>query len=117
MHRALFDELLKLGAISDEQARRSLDRLDSLERSKPNAKQVGRYGAIGGVGGAVIGGVGNAFEHGSAFKGTTVKAKALNATANAVKGALSGGAIPLLRSHMDQRAEVGTLRKYMSENQ
>lgn len=107
--------MVKSASISPDQARRSLDRLDSLERSKPTLGQVGRYGMIGGLGGAAIGAVGNAIEGGSALKGATPKAKMLNVAANAAKGALGGGALPLLRAHSDRHAEMGTLRKYMNQ--
>lgn len=109
------EALVKAATVTHEQARRSLDRLDSLERNKPTVGQLARYGTIGGLGGAAIGAVGNAIETGTAMKGATPKAKALNFAANAAKGALGGGAIPLLRMHSDRRAEMGTLRKYMQE--
>lgn len=108
--------LVKGAAVSPEQARRSLDRLDTLEQNRPTLGQAARYGGIGAVGGAAIGALGNAIEHGAPLKGTTVKQKALGAAANAVKGALGGGAIPLVRSQMDRRAEMGTLRRFMREN-
>lgn len=108
-------ELAKAAAVTTEQARRSLDRLDTLERNKPTLGQVGRYGGIGALGGAAAGAVGNAIEHGSALKGATPKAKVLNLAASAAKGAIGGGALPLLRSHSDRRAETGTLRKFMQE--
>lgn len=109
------EALVKAATVTHEQARRSLDRLDSLERNKPTAGQLARYGSIGGLGGAAIGAVGNAIETGTGLKGATPKAKVLNMAANAAKGALGGGAIPLLRMHSDRRAEMGTLRKYMQE--
>jgi hypothetical protein len=106
----------KTAEVSPELARRSLDRLDAIEKSKPTARQAVRYGAIGGVGGAGIGAIGHMIERGSPFKGVTPKAKALNFAANAAKGAIGGGAIPLIQNSIDRRAEVGTLRKYMQEN-
>lgn len=109
------EALRKCAAVSEEQARRSLDRLDALERNKPTVGQAGRYGALGAIGGSAIGAIGNAIEHGSALKGATPKAKLLNVGANAVKGALGGGAIPLMRNQLDRHAEVGTLRKFMNE--
>lgn len=109
-------DLAKFAEISPEHASRSLDRLNALEQNKPTVRQAGRYGAIGALGGAGIGAVGHLIEHGSALKGATPKAKLLNLGANAVKGALGGGAIPLVRNAMDRRAEVGTLRKFMQEN-
>jgi hypothetical protein len=109
-------DLAKYAEVSPERARRSLDRLDALEQSKPTIGQAARYGTIGGIGGAGIGAVGHMIETSSPLKGATTKAKLLNLGANAAKGALGGGAIPLMRNTMDRRAEVGTLRKYMREN-
>ncbi len=109
-------EWIKSAAVSEDQARRSLDRLDTLERNKPTLGQVGRYGGIGGLGGAAIGAVGNAIETGSALKGATPREKALNLAASTVKGALGGGALPLLRAHSDRHAEMGTLRKFMVQD-
>jgi hypothetical protein len=109
-------EWIKSASVSVEQARRSLDRLDTLERNKPTAGQVARYGSIGALGGAAAGAVGNAIEHGTALKGATPKAKVLNLAASAAKGAIGGGALPLLRSHSDRRAEMGTLRSFMNQD-
>jgi len=108
--------LAKSAAVSPDAARRSLDRLDTLERNKPNVGQVARYGGIGALGGAAAGALGNAIEHGTALKGATPKAKALNLVSAAAKGAIGGGALPLLRSHSDRHAEMGTLRKFMQES-
>lgn len=110
------EQLTKAAEVSADDARRSLDRLDSLERVKPTAGQFGRYTGIGGAAGAAAGAIGNAIEHGSALKGGSTKAKLLNVAANTAKGALAGGAVPLLRNHMDRRAEMGTLHNFMSEN-
>ncbi len=109
-------EWIKSAAVSVDDARRSMDRLDTLERNKPTLRQVGRYGAIGGLGGAAAGAVGNVIEHGSALRGATPKAQALNLAASAAKGAIGGGALPLLRSHSDRHAEMGTLRKFMNQD-
>lgn len=109
-------ELTKGAAVSADDARRSMDRLDTLERNKPTLRQVGRYGAIGGLGGAAIGAVGNAIETGTALKGVTPKDKVRNLASSAVKGAFGGGAIPLLRAHSDRRAEMGTLKKFMKQD-
>ena len=111
----MFDELVKLGAVSDEDARRSLDRLDQLEKSRPTGGQVARYGALGGAAGTVAGAIGNAIEHGSALKGSTPGEKFRNLAASGVKGAITGGAVPLVRAHLDQNAEKRTLKKYMNE--
>ena len=44
---ACLDEMVKLGTVSDAEAQKAIDRLESLEKSKPTAGQVGRYGALG----------------------------------------------------------------------
>lgn len=105
------DELEKLGAVSDEHAQRSLERLHSLEKSRPTLGQVGRYGAIGAVAGPAISAVGNLIEKKSPF------GSARTLAAQAVKGGLSASAIPIARGHLDRRAEIGTLKKYISERE
>ena len=58
---ALYDELAKLGAITDDHARRAIDQLDALEHNKPTLGQVGRYAApCGAAAGPVVGAIGNA---------------------------------------------------------
>lgn len=111
---AFFDELRKL-AVSDEDARRSLDRLDALEKSKPTIGQVGRYAGIGAAAGPAISAAGNIIKGEHAFKGP--KGALRDIAAQAVKGSLSAGAVPLLRSHMDRQAETHTLKNYLKEQE
>lgn len=112
---AFFDELEKLGEVTADQARRSLDRLDSLERNKPTAGQVGRYAALGAVAGPAISAVGNVIKGKNPFEGATIKDKLRDVAAQAAKGSLSAGAVPLIRGHLDRRAEEGTLRSYLKQ--
>jgi len=109
--KAFFDELSKIGAISDEQAAKALERYEALERSKPTGGQVARYGAIGAVAAPAIGAIGDVisgkrFESGKRLRGHLGRA---------VTGALTSGAIPIVRAHFDRRAEMGTLKKYLAE--
>ena len=106
---SLFDELLKLGAVSDEQARRSLDRLDQLEQNKPTTGQVARYGALGGAAGATMQAVGRAVEgtHGSITPRSLASA--------AATGAIGMGAMPLIRSALDRHTERKTLKAYLHQ--
>lgn len=113
-YRAFFDELEKLGAISDEQARRSLDRLDSLEKSKPTMGQVGRYAALGAAAGPAIGAASNVLKGKNPLDFSTGN-KMRGVIGEAAKGALGMGAVPLVRSHLDRRAEKSTLRQYMKQ--
>lgn len=116
---AVFDELNKLGAISEDQARASLERLDSLEKAKPTAGQVARYGAIGAAAAPGIKVLTNAIhgkslhDFGQAGKG--LRGIARGAAGSAVGGALMAGAVPLVRSHFDRKAESGTLKKYVAQ--
>lgn len=114
---AFFSELAKIGAISDEQARGSLERLDTLERNKPTMGQMGRYAGLGAVTAPAMGMISTAIRSGgkALVEGGTVKDKLRSVAADAAKGAVGMGAMPLLRSHLDRRAEVGTLKNYMQQ--
>jgi hypothetical protein len=106
-HRAVFDELAKLGAISDADAQKSIDRLDALEKTKPTGGQVARYGALGAGAGALGHVVARSIE-GAPFG----RRSALGAAAS---GAIGMGAVPLIRGALDRRSEKGTLRDYMTQ--
>ncbi len=106
--RAFFDELTKLGAISDDQARASLDRLESLEKNKPTGGQVARYGVLGAGAGALGKAVSHGIEHSQLPVGRSLGGAA-------AAGAIGMGAMPLLRSSLDRRAEMGRLKQYMAQ--
>ena len=123
---SLLDELVKIGTVSEEDAQKALDRYESLQKSAPTMKQVGRYAALGAVAGPAIAAVGNAVRGGRApdvsLLGHLAGAKApglsgvlRGAAGSAVTGALGSGAVPLVRAHLDRQAEMGTLRKYMAQ--
>jgi hypothetical protein len=107
--------LLKVAGISDDDARRSLDRLDTLERTKPTARQVGRYAAIGAAAAPAIGALANVVKGKPAFEGTGGFSKLRDAASTAVKGGLGASVIPLARTHLDRKAELGTLRRYVAD--
>jgi hypothetical protein len=104
----LYDEMAKLGAVSDEQARRSLDRYDALEKARPTAGQVGRYGALGAGAGALSKTISTGIEHGRLPTGRA----ALGAAA---AGAVGMGAVPLIRGALDRHAEKRTLGNYLKQ--
>lgn len=106
--RAMLDELEKLGAVSADQARRALDQLDALEKNKPDAAQVARYSATGAAAGAGLGALGRVI---AKSPGVGVRGVA----SDAIKGALGAGALPLVQSGLDRRAQVGTLKKYIQQ--
>lgn len=107
---------LKLAAVTEEQARSSLNRLDSLDRSKPTLRQVGRYGALGAVAAPVANIATNAIRGKPLLDAGTNIGKLREVAGRAAGGAITGGAIPLLRSHLDRKAELGTLKTYLNEN-
>ena len=105
---------IKEAAVSDEQAQSAINRLDTLERNKPTLRQAARYGAIGAAAGPAMNLIGSAIAKKNPFKDTTMLR---GLASDATKGAIAGGAVPLLRSHFDRHAEVGTLKNYLAERQ
>ena len=123
---AMLDELAKLGTVSDEEAREALNRYENLEQGAPSKKQIARYATIGAVAGPTIGAVGKLIQGGrapgqsllhhlSGAKSNTVGGIARGFASDAAKGAIGSGAIPLIRGHVDRKAEMKTLRSYMAE--
>ena len=106
---SFFDELTKLGAISDDQARRSLDRLDQLDKNKPTPGQVARYGALGAGAGALGHVVSRAIEGGE----RAVTRRSI--LGSAASGAIGMGAVPLVRGALDRHAEKKTLKAYLRQ--
>ena len=112
---SFYDELQKLGMISDEQANESVHRLETLERAKPTIGQVGRYAGLGAITAPVMGLAASAiskkpYVHAGGSLGRVLAGDAL-------KGAIGMGAMPLLRSHLDRQAETGTIKKYLNEHE
>ena len=119
MHACL-DELEKLGESSDisaEDARRSLDRLDTLEKNKPTAKQVARYAALGAIAGPAIGAVSNVAKGKNPLDFSTAEgvSKLRGVLGESAKGALGMGAVPLVRSTLDRRGEKKELRRFVEQ--
>ena len=104
-----FDELAKLSAVSLDDARRSLDRLDSLEKNKPTAGQAARYAGLGAGAGALS----HVVSRGIEGKGLSGR----SAAGAAAAGALSMGAVPLLRSAMDRHSEKKTITSYLKDHE
>jgi len=127
MRDACLDELAKLGEVSPEEARRALDRLQDLERGQPTTEQALRYGTVGALAGPAIGAVGDVLAgkkpFGAGFRvGATgvleavgKKQIARNIAADALRGGLTGGAIPIARHALDQAAEKGKLQRFMQQ--
>jgi len=121
MYRACIDELQKLGAVDPAQAQAALENIDQLERNKTTPEQALRYGGFGAGMGIAAGGVtdmirgkklNELYEGLPGVKGGKLR----NIAALGAGGAIAGGALPLLRQHMDRHIEMGKLRQFMEEN-
>lgn len=111
--RATFDELLKIGGISDAQAQAAVNRLDTLERNKPTLGQAARYGAIGGIAAPAVRLLTDAVRHGNPLHGGM-----RGLASDALGGALMSSAVPMARAYVDRSAEEKTLKRYLTaENQ
>jgi len=104
---------LKHAAVSEEEALESLQRLHRLEEMKPTVGQVGRYATIGAASGPAIASLKHVIEGGEILGGAGKRLRGGAAAATA--GALTSGAIPLVRSYMDRRAEIGKLKKFVQQ--
>jgi hypothetical protein len=127
MAETFFDCLRKLAAATvptAAEARDALKRINDLEATKPTAEQMLRYGTLGGASGLGIGAVTDMMRGKIPYKptdaaGGLLKGRAAlvhvgrNVAADFAKGALGGGAVPLLRHHVDRDVEMQRLRAYV----
>jgi len=130
---SFFDEFLKLGAVTREEAGEALGRLKELEEEKPTIGELGRGSATGAIVGpgamiAATGAKGGLSRKAvtsalsTALKGAKPgrfgKAKAIGGliggalAAPAASGAVFGTGLPLVRRKMDVEAEKERLRQY-----
>ena len=113
----VLDEMEKVGAVSEEEARRALDRLDTLDRNELTGQQVARYALLGGVSAPAISAIADTIEGKKPFGWSTApggKQQALRSiAATAVKGAIGTGLIPLVRNALDRNAEKSKLRSFV----
>jgi hypothetical protein len=113
-----FPSSYKLGSITPEQAQKSLDQLDSLEKSKPTPGKIGRYAAVGAVSGPAISLMKATIQGKPYFKDATRLGQKLRHVAGeSAAGAMTSGLIPIARHRMDQNAEKEKLRAFLHENQ
>lgn len=108
MKHAMVDELLKIGAVSNEQAARAADRLDTLERQAITPGQAARNATFGAATGAGLGVLSNV------VRGAKNPASLRGAAADALKGGVAGGLLPLAQRAMDRHSEESTLRDYLN---
>ena len=106
----------KVAAISDQEALRAVNRLETATMNRPTVGQSARYGAVGAGIGAGVGALGHLVEKGAILKGNTPAEKARWVAANALKGGVSGGLIPVVRNALDRKAEASKLRSYLEQH-
>lgn len=114
--QSTMDELVKLCAVSDEEAQAALDRLHSTQKSIPTRQQALRYGTIGVIGTPAIAAIAQLATGQPVFGGGGIRKQVQDATGKAIAGGLGASAIPMLRNHYDRVAEEDLLRKYLKEN-
>lgn len=117
--------LSKMAEVTPEEALRSLEQAESLEKAKPTVGQVARYAGLGAVVAPTVSigremlrkgpkaGVARYFKD---VAGKGLAAKARHMSGDMAAGAVTSGGIPLLRAALDRRAAAGTIRKFVDEN-
>lgn len=128
MHPALvhgmLQEFIKLGFVTPEEAGQAIERYEQLQKSRPTGEQVARYAGLGA--GATVGGhlLQSSIEKVRPFgvvKGPLLSDKNLpkvvrGVAGRAAVGAVTGGLLPLVRSHLDQQAEATKIHRFLQEN-
>jgi len=117
--RPFFHELIKLSAVSDEEAARALNRYEGLKENRPGLGQIARYSALGAIASPMMT-AGEGLIKGEKLKNliSTAPGKgSLRAVAGrAAGGAVGMGLVPIARHMMDQSAERSKLKHYLQEH-
>lgn len=112
--------------ISREEAAKSLDRLESLEKQKPTAGKIMRYAGIGAVAAPAINIARNVVSGGRHWSGASkdalkamggARASSRALASHAIGGAATSGLIPLMRHQMDRHAEMSRLKEYVAQHE
>lgn len=122
---AFFDELQKLGMVSDDEAARALQSLQDLEQNKPSAKQTLGYMGIGAAATPIMHMAGNAIRGRpllgdvDALKNLAGHARlmhmARDAGAQAFKGGVGGTVVSIGQQQLDRHHNMGKLKEYVSQ--
>lgn len=95
---------------TEEDAVTSIDRLESMQRRKPLARDVAQGAAVGAITAPIIGNIKDTIGKGrDNFK----KGWGRRTAGQAVAGALAGSAVPLIRSHLARKAEEENVKQYL----
>ena len=121
---AFFDELGKLGMVSDEEAARALQSLQDLEENKPTAKQTLGYMGIGAAATPIMHMAGNAIRGRPVLGDPTLALRgrarlmdmARDAGAQAFKGGVGGTVVSIGQQQLDRHQNMGKLRQYVEQS-
>ncbi len=112
---SFFDELNKLGAVSDQEAARALATLQDLEQNKPTTQQTLGYAGIGALANPLMHAAGNIIKKRSPFEGVSLGDKLRDVGAQAVKGGVGGTAVSIAQQQLDRHQNMGKLKSYVAE--
>lgn len=113
---AFFDELEKLGYVSDAEAARALQSLQDLEENKPTLGQTLGYAGIGAVATPLVHAAGNVIRKRSPFEGVNLGDKLRDAGAQVFKGGVGGTAVSIGQQQFDRHHNMSKLRSYVAEH-
>jgi len=114
------EEMNKLAEVDAEEFERAVNRLEKMEKEKPDPTQLKRYAAIG----AVLSPVASAAEKlvtGDPLLARNEAGKVMrmktfrNHLGKSVGGAIGAGVIPVVRHHLDRAAERRSLQRKIEE--
>jgi hypothetical protein len=110
-------ELLKLGAVSPEEAQQAMDNIESLQKAAPTPRLMAQYAALGATAAPVMGALGSIIQKRPYFGDAVgALAKGRVVAGDAAKGAIGMGLIPLARARLQRGEAVGKLKDFMAEN-
>lgn len=112
---AMFNELEKLGAVSDAEAARALQSLQDLEDNKPTIGQTLGYAGIGAAATPLIHMAGNVIRKGRPFEGAGSLDKLREVGSQVFKGGIGGTAVSIGQQQFDRHHNMNKLRSYVAE--
>lgn len=114
---AILDELEKVGFVSDAEAARALDSLNSIEQDKPTKRQTLGYMGAGAALTPAFHMAANAVRKKPLLDGVSRGDKARDAAAQALKGGFGGTAVSMAQRHIDRSDKTNTLKAYLAQHE
>lgn len=115
---SFMDELVKLGEISEQEARDALDRYEFAVRNRMPTDQVMRMAAIGAVASPIISLSSNLMKGKSPLGDNKVRfAKTREVLTNMAHGALTGGGLASVRQSVEEKAQKEKILEFLKEKE